>query len=173
MNEGDPAQGSLTEAVPRDPETSVEFSIDVDVPPERAFRVFTDGIDSWWPRSHHIGQVDMAVAILEPHAGGRWYEVGIDGSTCDWGVVLEWDPPRHIAMSWHLDGEFRYRREAEAASRVDVWFRPDAVGGTTVTLTHTGLQAHGETWLRLREQIGTGWPTLLRLFGEIIAASVT
>ena len=173
MTEPRPAQNGAIDAAPRDPETSVEFTIDVEASVERAFRVFAEGIDDWWPRTHHIGQVEMSVVVLEPRVGGRWYEIGVDGSTCDWGVVLEWQPSRHIAMSWHLDGEFKYRPEADTASRVDVWFHPGPAGGTTVTLTHTGLQAHGETWRRLRDQIGTGWPTLLALFGERVGRSVT
>jgi hypothetical protein len=63
-------------------------TITVDVPVERAFRTFTDAFGSWWPAEYHIGQADMATAILEPRAGGRWYEQGVDGSECDWGRVL-------------------------------------------------------------------------------------
>jgi uncharacterized protein YndB with AHSA1/START domain len=163
-------------AAPADAETTVEFAIDVSVPVERAFGVFTDGIDRWWPRTHHIGDVPMAVVILESRAGGRWYEVGVDGSTCEWGLVLEWAPPSHLAMSWHLDGEFRYQADASMASRVDVRFEPNGDGGTRVTLTHSGLDAHGDTWRRLRDQIATGWPTLLGRYRGFTAperASVT
>jgi hypothetical protein len=51
---------------------------------DRAFRTFTDAFGSWWPAEYHIGQADMATAILEPREGGRWYEQGVDGSECDW-----------------------------------------------------------------------------------------
>jgi len=33
-------------------DTAVETAIVVDVGIDRAFAVFTDGIDSWWPREH-------------------------------------------------------------------------------------------------------------------------
>jgi hypothetical protein len=62
-------------------------TITVDAPLERAFLTFTDAFGSWWPAEYHIGQADMATAILEPRAGGRWYEQGSDGSECDWGRV--------------------------------------------------------------------------------------
>jgi hypothetical protein len=55
-------------------------TITVDAPVELAFRTFTDAFGSWWPAEYHIGQADMATAILEPREGGRWYEQGVDGS---------------------------------------------------------------------------------------------
>src|SRR5438105_11161192 len=68
--------------------TSVRKTLTVNAPIERAFDVFTNGFGTWWPPTHHIAEVDMADAILEPRVGGRWYERGIDGSECDWGSVL-------------------------------------------------------------------------------------
>jgi len=146
--------------------TSVRFSITVRAPIERAFRVFTDGLDTWWPREHHIGTAEMAVAILEPRAGGRWYELGVDGSECEWGLVLAWDPPSHLALSWHLDGDFRHDPEGDRASRVDVRFLAVADDITEVALEHSGLDRHGPTWTRLRDRISRGWPADLERFAR-------
>jgi hypothetical protein len=115
----------------------------------------------------------MAVAILEPRIGGRWYELGVDGSECEWGMVLAWDPPRHVAVSWHLNGEFRFDPSRERASRVDVHFEPRGADRTRVILEHSGLDHHGETWRLLRDRISRGWPTNLRLFGDAIDAGWT
>jgi hypothetical protein len=60
----------------------------VAMPIEKAFAFFTESFGAWWPADYHIGQADMADAILEPREGGRWYERGTDGSECDWGRVL-------------------------------------------------------------------------------------
>lgn len=149
---------------PAENATSVRFDIEVAAPIEHAFRVFTEGLDSWWPRDHHIGRVEMAVAILEPRAGGRWYELGVDGSQCEWGMVLAWDPPSHVALSWHLDGDFRFDPRHERSSRIDITFERLGARRTLVTLEHSGLDRHGDTWLRLRESITRGWPKDLRLF---------
>ena len=148
-------------------ETSVRFSITVHAPIERAFRVFTDGLDSWWPREHHIGGAEMAVAVIEPRPGGRWYELGVDGRESDWGIVLAWDPPHHVALSWHLDGDFRYVPTRDHASRVDVRFTEVDERTTEVLLEHSGLDRHGPSWPRLREGISRGWPRDLRLFAEV------
>ena len=34
----------------------VRRSVTVTASPQRAFDVFTSAIDTWWPRSHHIGE---------------------------------------------------------------------------------------------------------------------
>jgi uncharacterized protein YndB with AHSA1/START domain len=146
-------------------ETSIRASVVVRAPVEHTFRVFTADMGSWWPASHHIGVAPMVAAIVEPRVGGRWYEVGDDGSDCQWGLVLAWDPPGHLALSWHLDGDFRYDSDALRASRVDVWFREQADGSTLVELVHTGLDRHGPTWTRLRDRATGGWAFILgRIF---------
>ena len=99
------------------------------VAPETAFRAFTTDFDRWWPRTHHIAAVEMAEAVLEPRPGGRWYERGTDGSECEWGEVLEWDPPRRLVLSWNIDGTYTYRAGLEHASRVTVSFTPLDAGG--------------------------------------------
>jgi hypothetical protein len=51
----------------------------------RAFQVFTEEINTWWPlASKHIGKSDPKTVVLEPFVGGRWLERGVDGSECNW-----------------------------------------------------------------------------------------
>jgi len=71
----------------------VRKSVRVGAPPDRAFQVFTAGVGRWWPKSHHIGASDLDAVVIEPKAGGRWYERGIDGAECEVGKVLVWEPP--------------------------------------------------------------------------------
>jgi hypothetical protein len=68
---------------------SVRKSVTVNAPIERAFTVFTGGMDGWWPRgTHHIGESELKETVLEGKENGRWYEIGVDGSECEWGRVL-------------------------------------------------------------------------------------
>ena len=43
----------------------VRKTITVNVSTERAFKVFTEGFDTWWPRSHHIGKGALEKAVVE------------------------------------------------------------------------------------------------------------
>ena len=115
-------------------------TITVDVPVELAFRTFTDAFGSWWPAEYHIGRADMATAILEPREGGRWYEQGVDGSECDWGRVLAWEPPNRLVVTWQINGQWQYDPDPERASEIEVRFTADGPDQTTVNLEHRHLE---------------------------------
>jgi uncharacterized protein YndB with AHSA1/START domain len=150
---------------------SVRTEITVDATPERAFDVFTRRFDGWWPRAHKIGAGDLEEAILEPRAGGRWYERDTDGSECEWGEVLAWEPPHRLVLSWQIGGDWHYH--ADQASEIEVRFTP--VGASTrVELEHRHLERHGEGAERLRDAVSSvgGWPGLLELYrGELESSS--
>jgi uncharacterized protein YndB with AHSA1/START domain len=148
----------------------IQGTVTVGVPVEHAFRVFTDSFNTWWPAQYHIGQADMAEAILEPHEGGRWYEKGVDGSECDWGRVLTWEPPRRLVVTWQINGQWQFDPDPEHASEIEVRFTPDGPGQTTVEVEHRLLErlVDGQA---LREGIegGGGWSALLELFAKAAA----
>ena len=146
--------------------SSVEKEVIVEAPPERAFRVFTENFDSWWPRAHHIGKSDMKVAIIEPRPGGRWYEVGVDGVECDWGHVLVWEPPRRVVLAWQLNAQWEY--DPSLITEVEVTFIPVGEAGTRVELEHRYLERFGEMEEAVRKGIDSpeGWGGLLRLYAD-------
>jgi uncharacterized protein YndB with AHSA1/START domain len=122
---------------------SVRKSITVDVPQERAFEVFTSGFASWWPLdSHHIAAKDAETAVIEAHAGGRWYERAADGSECEWGTVIAFDPPERLVLGWQLDGDFKY--DPDLVTEVEVSFIPDGYSRTRVVLEHRDLDRFGD-----------------------------
>jgi uncharacterized protein YndB with AHSA1/START domain len=141
--------------------------VTVSVPVEQAFRVFTDSFNTWWPQQHHIGQADLAEAILEPRAGGRWYERGVDGSTCDWGRVLVWEPPHRLVVTWQINGEWQFDPDPEHASEVEVRFTADGPEQTTVELEHRLLhRLVGGQAVRDAIDSGDGWIAILELFAK-------
>jgi uncharacterized protein YndB with AHSA1/START domain len=141
--------------------------ITVRVPIERAFRVFTSSFNSWWPREFHIGQAEMAEAILEPREGGRWYERGVDGSECDWGMVLAWEPPHRLLVTWQINGEWQYDPDPQHASEIEVRFIDEGPELTRVELEHRLLErlVGGQA---LRDGIGEGggWSSNLAIFAK-------
>src|ERR1700757_4737 len=68
----------------------VRKTLSVDVSVERAFAVFTENMEAWWPATHHVAKQPFAAIVVEPRTGGRWFEIAADGTECDWGRVLAW-----------------------------------------------------------------------------------
>jgi uncharacterized protein YndB with AHSA1/START domain len=151
----------------------VRKTITVKASPERAFRVFTEEFDSWWPRSHHIGKAPMRKAIVQGRVGGRCYTEQTDGTECDWGTVLVWDPPRKLVLAWQIDGQWQYEADLARSSEVEVRFTPEADGATRVDLEHRHLHRHGAAAAAVRTKIDSpnGWGGLLQLFDAQVEQS--
>jgi uncharacterized protein YndB with AHSA1/START domain len=147
----------------------VRKSILVAAAPERAFEVFTDGIGRWWPKTHSISEAELDRPVLEPRAGGRWYERGVDGSECEVGKVLAWDPPGRLLLAWQLDPDWKF--DPDLVTEVEVTFTPEG-DGTRVELEHRNLERIGDRAEEMREKIGSpgGWSRLLELYSEASAS---
>lgn len=143
----------------------VRRSIEVKAPQAKAFDVFARKTSAWWPKSHHIGKAALVEAVIEPRVDGRWYERGEDGSECDWGRVLAWNPPHGLTLAWQLTAEFKF--DPTLITEVEIKFVPLADGGTRVELEHRLLERFGEAAETARGRIDSdgGWPAILRSFG--------
>lgn len=147
-------------------EITVRKCITVKATPERAFRVFTEGIDTWWPRTHHIGKSPMTKTVVACHIGGRCYSEQEDGTQCDWGSILVWDPPRQFAMAWQIKSSWEFEPDLAKSSEVYVRFTPEPDGFTRVDLEHRHLERVGGNIEAFRAAIDSpgGWGGLLALF---------
>jgi uncharacterized protein YndB with AHSA1/START domain len=152
--------------------TSVETSIVVEAPAERAFSVFTEGIGSWWPPEHHILERELAEMVFEPRVGGHVYDRATDGRECRWARVLAYEPPRRFVISWDIGLDWQIEANPERASEIEVRFLPEGPARTRVELEHRNLERHGEGWEQMRAAVGSpdGWGAGLRRFAEAARA---
>jgi uncharacterized protein YndB with AHSA1/START domain len=136
--------------------------------PERAFEVFTAGFSRWWPAGHHIGAAPYKKAIIEAHVGGRWYEIGEDGSECDWGDVLVWEPPARLVLAWRLGTDWKY--DQNLLTELEVRFTAQG-DGTLVELEHRKLENWGAGGDQARVAIDGegGWSELLAMYAAAVA----
>ena len=96
----------------------VRKSIRVSASQDHAFDVFTSGLGRWWPRKASIGNSPLKMAVMEPRLGGRWYELGEDGSQTDVGKVLVWEPPQRFVISWDINSN--WKPDTTVGSEVEV-----------------------------------------------------
>jgi uncharacterized protein YndB with AHSA1/START domain len=130
--------------------------VSVPVPPEAAFRIFTEEIDRWWRRGlkYRVAGKRRGILHLEPYVGGRLFESfelgpsptgtaeasetrGRPVKVVETGRVLVWEPPSRLVFEWRA-----VNFKKDEATEVEVCFEPSQTG-TRVTVTHRG-------WTRIR-----------------------
>lgn len=143
--------------------------IDVRAGRAHCFDVFVR-MGAWWPRTHKIGAAALVDAVLEPRVGGRWYERGEDGSECEWGRVLSWEPPERLVLDWQIGADFRH--DPAVHTTVEVTFVAIEPGLTRVELVHRDLEGFGPNALAGVAAISSemGWSGILAIWAGVAAA---
>jgi hypothetical protein len=138
----------------------IRKSIEVNLPVENAFDLFTDGYTTWWPlKTHSVGEEQAQSCTFESWLGGRIYETTKDGVQYEWGRVLAWDPPRSFTISWYPG------RDAGTMQEVEITFSA-VPRGTRVELVHRGWERLGELSSKIRAGYETGWDVVLGKYIE-------
>jgi uncharacterized protein YndB with AHSA1/START domain len=145
-------------------------SMRVQATPARAFEVFTAAMGRWWLRDYSINPTRSPIAevVIEPKAGGRWYERGEDGSECDWGRVLHWEPPKRLVLAWQIN--HRWQFDAALLTEVEVRFEAQGARATEVRLEHRLLDRYGQAAAEMRGIFDSaqGWSGLLERYAWAI-----
>jgi uncharacterized protein YndB with AHSA1/START domain len=146
---------------------SVRKVMNVQAPPAVAWRVFTEKLGTWWPLDRYtIGKVKAVDAIIEPQVGGRWYERGEDGSTCDWGRVLAWEPHSRLVLTWDISAD--WQPDPNLKTEIEVRFIPEGKERTRVELEHRHLDRFGARRDEMRRIFDTegDWGRVLGMFAR-------
>ncbi len=142
----------------------IVLRVEVKPVPARAFALFTSHMGKWWPRGRTPAPNPHADILIEPHAGGRWFERDAQGNENQWGKVLAWEPPARVLLGWQLNTEWRY--DPEFVTEVELRFDALEGGGTRVTLEHRNLERFGKDAVAHTAKISTGWPAMLGIFAQ-------
>lgn len=145
----------------------VRQEVRVKLDPVAAFDLFAISFDRWWPRDKTVNLKSTLVeAVLEPRVGGRWYEKDADGSVCEWGRVLAYEPGKRLVLDWQLGATYAY--EPDLHTEVEILFEADGAG-TLVRLEHRDIERFGTQHAQMRAGIAgpNGWPSILGHFAEL------
>lgn len=147
----------------------VNKTITVNASQAKAFDVFTNGIDRWWPKSHGVGSGPVVQSIIEPRLGGRWYTTHEDGSEAVVGHMRVWEPPSRIVFGWEINAA--WKPDAHISSEVEVRFVAVDANTTRVELEHRDFENLGkEGGEKMRSGVSDGWPTMLERFKQAAEA---
>jgi uncharacterized protein YndB with AHSA1/START domain len=141
----------------------VKKTISVRAGQTHCFEVFTAGIGRWWPRNWKIGKAALKTPVIEPRAGGRWYELGEDGSECPIGRILAWEPPDRLVVTWDINSQ--WQPDTVVNSEVEIRFIAEGPDTTRVELEHRKFERMGaERGAAMRKSVDNGWPQMLEHF---------
>lgn len=149
----------------------VRKSIVVKAGIDKAFAVFTGSMGRWWPKSHSINRATEQVdVVMEPKPRGRWYERGADGSECQWGHVLAWEPPRRVLLAWQIGADWKF--DPDFLTEVEIRFTAESAETTRVDLEHRNLERFGERAAESHAAFDSdgGWSGILKVYAETAAA---
>jgi uncharacterized protein YndB with AHSA1/START domain len=142
----------------------IRRSVTVRCERERAFRLFTEEIGTWWPVETHSRAADdfenQGVKVerveFQTFEGGEVLEHMSNGQTLPWAEVTAFEPPDRFVLSWHPT--FSDRPPTE----VEVRFTAEGAH-TLVELEHRGWERLGPDAQELMAGYAEGWaPTLER-----------
>lgn len=132
--------------------------IELACPPARAFAIFTDKVDRWWPsghRKHRDGTLRFD--------GGRLVDQSADGTEWTMATVTAFEPPTRLALDW-------FPGSPAAPTQVEITF-DDAAGDTTlVTVVHRPVTDAARTiWPQKVQMFEAGWSAVLPAVRDFIA----
>lgn len=139
---------------------SIKKELIVEASQATAFKVFTEKMDAWWPRTHHIGKTPMVEQVLEPGLNGRWYSRHEDGSEANCGYILKWEPYGLVVLAWQINGDFQF--DPELITEVEVCFIPEGPKRTKIKFEHKDLDRLGGG--KAIESMDRGWGMILELY---------
>ena len=159
------------------PGDQARVSASIRVPPEQAFRIFTEEIDRWWRRGrqYRVAKSGDGILCLEPRLGGRIFEsfrTRAGTQVVETGRITCWEPPRRLVFDWRA-----VNFAPEEKTEVEVVFEATPEG-TLVTLTHRGFSRirpdhpvrHGQDPAAFLRMLGLWWAGLLTSLREHAAS---
>jgi uncharacterized protein YndB with AHSA1/START domain len=140
----------------------------------RAFDLFITRFDAVKPREHNLLSVPIAETVFDPYAGGHIYDIGVDGSRCQWARVLAFEPPSRVVFTWDISPTWQIEHDLTKTSEVEVRFIAESGERTRVELEHRHLERHGDSWRSVADGVDgeAGWPLYLARYAEQVETAV-
>ncbi len=148
---------------------TIRHAVTVELPPEEAFARFVDDLRHWWPSEYTWSQSALVEIAIEARYGGKCFEIGPHEFRCDWGRILEFQPPRRLVLSWQISPRREPVPDGRRASEVEFRFEGERKGVTRVELEHRGFERHGDGAQDYRAALASdqGWPYILGRYAAV------
>lgn len=142
--------------------------IEIPLSKRRAFEVFVNDLNGWWPKEYTWSQEKLKQILIEPEKNGLCIEIGPYNFRCDWGRVTEFEKGDRISIKWQISPQRVPVPDPDKSSDVDVVFKEKTESETILELMHSNFENHGEGSEAYREAMNSeqGWDYILSRFVE-------
>ncbi len=137
----------------------LQRQIDLGVDVERAFGLWTEHVNLWWPAGHSISQHPGVRMAFEARLGGRLLERVPEGPEIVWGRVVGWQAPSSIRYAFSPGGGGEYTSDVQ----VSFVARP---GGSQLNVRHERGQFTADRWESMQGRFEQHWDLVLPAFEE-------
>lgn len=124
-----------------------------------AFALFTQNIDTWWPKASHSVSGAKAKIRFPAHKDEEITEEAANGDISVWGKLIAYEPGQYLAFTWHPG-----RSEKEATVVTVTFTQTEA--GTRCDLTHGGFDILGDTADAVSTSYLYGWDIVLGCYAS-------
>jgi uncharacterized protein YndB with AHSA1/START domain len=154
-------------------DTTIFHEIITTSPVEDCFSMFVDHLQDWWPKEYTWSQQALKKIAIAPYINGHCFETGPFDFRCDWGRVIEFERPFHIAFSWQISPERIPLPDPEKASKVTVTFKTLEDKTVRVRLIHSGFEQYGTDWQEYARAMNSekGWPYILEKYRQTLEST--
>lgn len=149
-------------------DTTIFSEITTTLPVEDCFSIFVDHLQEWWPKEYTWSQQSLKKMIIAPYINGKCFETGPYDFRCDWGRVLEFERPFHIAFTWQINAARVPEPDPEKASKVTISFKTLEDKTVRVRLIHSNFDRHGASWQEYAKAMNSekGWSYILEKYRQ-------
>lgn len=138
----------------------LERTIEVPCSPQIAFDTFITRMDRWWPMQKFSTSAFRGVSSrleVDAKPGGTITEVAEDGPRVLWGTIETLEPPRYLAMRFHIPHPDEV---VQGRTLVELTFTATP-SGTKVQLSQSDWEQMGKLAKPLHGGYGGGWAMIL------------
>lgn len=135
----------------------IDKSVRLECAPDAAFRLFTERVSEWWPKTHRLTRDPESTLFLEP--AGRFWERATDGREGELGRVTEWDPPHRLVLDFYMG------TNPAQPTLVEVRFAPEG-SGTRVSVHHRAKPESEALWTGRASVFERSWSSVLSALAE-------
>ena len=146
---------------------SIVHSTTVKAPRARAFELFTKHMGKWWGVGQTMGQSPHRDMVVEPHNGGKWFEIDASGKEIRWGTVASWEPGAKLLLHWQVNSKFIF--DPDFVTDLEITFTAAQDGGTVIKLEHRNLERFGADTEKFASMLNSGWKGHLEAVKNYIA----